>query len=155
MENKKLYAQLDKIQNGKEWKDLVEKYNNKAENIEQKILAEIEAWEQDKEVKYSEDDFLTQAINAHKEIIEDVEKIKGLEPLVEQLNNNIKDWKQRIINSLTSADWTPLSVNKYTKKEYELRKASEYRVIDVRLTWVKNSYAEQEWDEIDDEVYED
>jgi len=43
MENKKLYAQLDKIQNGKEWKDLVEKYNNKAENIEQKILAEIEA----------------------------------------------------------------------------------------------------------------
>jgi len=43
MENKKLYAQLDKIQKSKEWKDLVEKYNNKAENIEQKILAEIEA----------------------------------------------------------------------------------------------------------------
>lgn len=152
-EMKKIYNKLDKIQNWEEWNKLVEKYKNKAEAIEQKIIADIENWTQDKEVKYSEDDCIMQGIKALKEIKQDCENIKWLEVFLEDIEKIIRSWYNRIINSFVNSNWVPLSVKVYTNKEYLLRKSLEYKSINDRLTWCKNQYQEIKLEEIDNETY--
>ena len=152
-EKKQRHLKLSKIEKSKKWKTFIEKYKNKAENIENSILAEIENWTMSKDILYSEDDLNIARIKAFKEIKEDLPELDWIEYFTELLDDFIKLLYNNIKSGFLTTNWIPLSKPQFTIKEYNLTKANEYSRIDLRFLGLKNSLEKVKEEEKKEEIY--
>lgn len=155
IEAKQNIKDLKKLKESKDFKNLVIKLNNRADNIKNIILTDFKNWELNQNLEYSENDRILARWKVFNELADELWKIKlPWATLVEEVFDYlIKQQEETITTALTNTTWTWLSKKIYAKKEIDLTTAGEMSILEIRVDgMIWQDTKELEWES--DRVYE-